>query len=277
MTGSCGYVILQSRAGRARTTSAALTRPGAEVCAALAQRTSANPDCRGAAASLELGTFTGRPRLARAPPSASGPARAPASLRSGPPVARGEGTHRRASLTPEAAGGQKKAVGAEAPKPLDSARVWSRSETQSAHEGAGAAYQAVPPGAPYSSEPACNRRNCHTTQHATSFRARRSDDAISLRQKVTPPYRGFCSQLRPPHAEWSMSADGRERAHVTLSGPDCWAGARTRTGLPGLGLCPMFQHGSAKPSNPKVCGSAELPGCWCIPITRELSIFREKK
>lgn len=53
----------------------------------------------------------------------------------------------------------------------------------SVHGGAAAAYQAVPPGAPYKAEPLCNRRNRHTPQHATSFRESRFDDAISPRAK----------------------------------------------------------------------------------------------
>lgn len=74
----------------------------------------------------------------------------------------------------------------------------SSSWAQCTHYGAGAAYQAVPPGAPYSSEPPCNRRNRHTPQPATSFRARRFDDAICSREKTTPPY--FLTWFVPPRA-----------------------------------------------------------------------------
>ena len=65
-------------------------------------------------------------------------------------------------------------------------------EAQRARKGARAAYHAVCPSrrSVLCRNPQCDRRNHHTPPHATSFRARRFDDAICSREKTTPP---------PPH------------------------------------------------------------------------------
>lgn len=113
-------------------------------------------------------------------------------------------------------GGRAKGLwGARAPELSTSAPAPEPQRGRTFTEGAGAAYQAVPPGAPYTSEPPCNRRNRHTPQHTTSFRARRFDDAISTRAKRPRPH-PWARPAAPPLAlrasVFGGGARGRSRA-----------------------------------------------------------------
>lgn len=94
--------------------------------------------------------------------------------------------------------------------------------------------------------PPCNRRNRHTPQHATSFRARRVDDVIKPRKPLSlPPGSSAPPRPREAGAVVDRAARGRPRADPATAGEPGIAGLRmTAVQVPSAGRMASRHHGS---------------------------------